>query len=57
MAWRIMIVEFSEHFDLNKRVYNHVPGECSVIQAIQTGASDMVFFDNTIFFASVRMLE
>ncbi|KAI6218143.1 hypothetical protein M3Y99_01728900 [Aphelenchoides fujianensis] len=32
--------------DLNKRVYNHVPGECSFVPSIETGAVDVAWMDN-----------
>lgn len=33
--------------DLNKRVYNHVPGECNNIASMENGAVDMQVMDLT----------
>lgn len=33
------------YMDLNKRVYNHVPGECNSIASMENGAVDMQVMD------------
>uniref|UniRef100_A0A914W4I2 Paraoxonase n=1 Tax=Plectus sambesii TaxID=2011161 RepID=A0A914W4I2_9BILA len=35
------LVQFIMYMDLNKRVYNHVPGECNNIASMDNGAVDM----------------
>jgi hypothetical protein len=57
------------YMDLNKRVYNHVPGECNTIASMENGAVDIIlvsavsrlakysiayFMDNYLGFATVQ---
>lgn len=40
--------------DLNKRVYNHIPGPCRTLQGIDQGAEDMeLLADGTVVITSV----
>ncbi|KAI6180742.1 Paraoxonase [Aphelenchoides besseyi] len=40
------LINFMLFLDLNKRVYNHVSGECSFLPGVEFGASDVAWMDN-----------
>lgn len=48
---------FRLYFDLNKRVYNHVPGECSYLGGAERGVGDVQLVNNHTLIASSVSLK
>uniref|UniRef100_A0A914BXM8 Paraoxonase n=1 Tax=Acrobeloides nanus TaxID=290746 RepID=A0A914BXM8_9BILA len=44
-----LVIHTFYYLDINKRTYNHVPGECSYTYSLQSGASDFEIYNGTLF--------